>query len=243
MTHVTDPADMQEIVGPVTYHYGFEQGSDAWHKARRGILTSSTIGKLVTPASMKRASNDKTRAIFYQMIADRCADVPHDDFVSYAMRRGKEDEIYARQVYSETFDPVRECGFVSRDDLGFPLGCSPDGLVGDDGQIEIKSRTTGKQVEAILSHLIRGEVPPDDRMQVHGGLMATGRKWCDYIVYSGGMKMPAIRVYLDPEIEAALLDAGRGLEKSLKFGIATYKGFVSTFPDTEYRAYDEEIEA
>lgn len=225
-----------------SYYYDLQQGSGLWLNLRKGKLTASTIGKLVTPATLKTANNDTSRAILYEMVAQRIADFLPENYVSYDMERGKEDELYARDLYSKTYAPVEECGFVTRDDLGFPFGYSPDGLVGDDGQIEIKSRKIGLQVAAILKHMAKGEVPPDDRIQVQAGLLATRRSYCDYVVYSGGMKMAHLRVEPNPEIHEALIKAGNELEAKITEGITEYHAFTRDMPDTEYRPFDPEIE-
>ena len=71
-----------------------------------------------------------------------------------------------------------------RDDWGFKIGYSPDGLVGKDGLIEIKSRRPKKHLQTIIA----GTVPAENMAQIQAGLLVSGRDWCDYISYCGGMR-------------------------------------------------------
>lgn len=223
----------------IKYHTEFEQGSLDWMKARKGMLTASNVTKILTP-TLKVANNDKTRAHFYSLLSERVEDFIPENFESWDMRRGKEDEVYARVLYSETYDAVKECGFITRELDGFTLGCSPDGLVGDDGMIEIKSRQPALQVKAIMLDMIEGRVPKDDMLQVQSGLLASGRKWCDYIVYSSGMRMASIRVTPDEAVHDAIKEAGESLETNLIEAISKYKGFVKDFPETTYRPFSDD---
>ena len=223
----------------IKYYNDFQQGSLDWLKARKGILTSSNVCKVLTP-TLKVANNDKTRSYFYQLLADKVSDFIEETYEGWDMRRGKEEEIYARLLYSEKYQPVTECAFITNSNYGFTLGCSPDGLVGSDGMIEIKSRRPGLQIKAIMEDLINDNVPKDDVLQVQAGLLVSGRKWCDYIVYSGGMKMPKVRAYPDPEIHNAIIEVGKDLEKRLSEAVNKYRGFVQDFPDTEYRPFTDD---
>jgi hypothetical protein len=83
-----------------------------------------------------------------------------------------------------------------RDDWGFSLGYSPDGLVGDDGLIEVKCRRQKKHLQTILAD----EVPPENMAQLQCGLLVSGREWIDYVSYCGGMPMYVKRVYPDTAV-------------------------------------------
>lgn len=225
----------------IKYHTEFDQGSGAWLKARKGIVTASAFSKLLTP-TLKVANNDKTRAHFYQILCDRITPHLEENFESWDMKRGKEDEIFARELYSETYHNVEECGFVTNDEHGdFTLGYSPDGLVGNDGLIEVKSRLNAIQVRAVMEDLIEWRVPKDDVLQVQAALLVTGRKWCDYIVYSRGLPMVKVRAEPIPEIHTAMIDVVTDVESRLKDQIGKYKEFISQFPATEYIPFSQGI--
>ena len=135
----------------VTYHRDLIQGSDAWHKARCGLITGSEVKLLLTP-TLKQANNDKSRAHLWELAAQRISNYVEPSYIGDDMLRGHEEEFYARQLYAEHHAPVEECGFVTNDEWGFTLGCSPDGLVGDDGMIECKSRRQKYQIQTIVEN-------------------------------------------------------------------------------------------
>lgn len=194
----------------IKYHWDIQQGTDEWHALRRGIMCASEAGLLVTPTG-KKANNEKLRTHLYELAAQRITKYTEPSYISDDMLRGTMMESVARDLYSEQVAPVKECGFITNDGLGFTLGYSPDGLVGDNGLIEIKSRRQKFQLQTILDWV----VPDDYVFQVQSGLLASGREWCDYLSYHGGMGMPVIRAYPDPEIQAALIEAGQEAEDKI----------------------------
>jgi hypothetical protein len=207
----------------ITYHDAFDQGSEAWLAARRGLLTASEMHLIVTPTG-KTAANDKTRAHEWELLAQRITGHVEPRHMNDDMIRGHEDEITARNLYSQHFAPVKKAGFVTNDKWGFVIGYSPDGLVGDDGLIEGKSRRQRFQVET----LVTGEVPTDHIIQCQTGLLVTERKWLDYISYSGGLPMPAIRVFPDPEMQAAIVAAATAFEQRIADKMARYSAMIDT---------------
>jgi hypothetical protein len=96
------------------------------------LLTASEFDRILTP-TLKIADNPKSRAHLWEMAAQRITGYVEPQYISDAMLRGQEDEIIARDLYSKHYAKVEQCGFVTNDKWGFTLGCSPDGLVGDDG--------------------------------------------------------------------------------------------------------------
>jgi putative phage-type endonuclease len=176
----------------ITYHDDLIQGSEEWHQARCGLITASEMKLILTP-TLKVANNDKTRAHVWELAAQRITGYVEPTYIGEAMLRGHEDEILARALYSEHFAPVTEVGFVTNDEWGFTLGASPDGLVGDDGLIECKSRIQKYQVQTIVEHYRAATIPDEFALQVQTALLVTGRKWCDLISYSGGLPMTAMR--------------------------------------------------
>lgn len=210
----------------ITYHGDLIQGSEEWHAARCGLITASEMKLILTP-TLKVANNDKTRAHVWELAAQRITNYVEPTYIGDAMLRGHEDEILARALYSERFEPVEECGFVTNDKWGFTLGCSPDGLVGADGAIECKSRNQKFQIQTIVEYYRDGTVPEEFMLQVQTVLLVTGRKWCDLISYSGGLPMRPMRVEANPEIQAAIVDACAKFEARINEAIADYHAALS----------------
>ena len=198
----------------ITYHNDLEQGSDEWLAARCGLLTASNIKLILTPI-LKIASNDKERSHLYELLAQRITKYVEPQYISDDMLRGQVDEIKAIEKYSEKYAPVEKVGFVTNDEWGFTLGYSPDGLVGEDGLVEAKSRRQKYQIESITEYAAKKIIPEEYMLQSQAGLLVTKRQWLDFISYCGGLPMIVVRVYPDPKIQAAILDAAAGFEKRM----------------------------
>jgi putative phage-type endonuclease len=199
------------------------QGSDEWLAARCGLLTASEMKLIITP-TLRSADNDKTRAHVWELLAQRITGHVEPQYISDDMLRGQEDEIEARLVYAKHYAEVEEVGFITNDEWGFTVGYSPDGLVGDDGLIEIKSRRQKYQLETIASQ----KMPDDYTIQVQTGLLVSGRKWCDFVSYSGGLHMVTIRVLPDPAIQAAIIAAATAFETKLAEKRAEYEAVIAS---------------
>lgn len=200
-----------------TYHPNLIQGSDEWHQQRRGLMTASEMKFVLTP-TLKIADNDQTRSHVYELAAQRINDYTEPTYIGDEMIRGMTDEPIARQLYHENFAPVTECGFITNDDHGFTIGYSPDGLVGDDGLIEVKGRRQKFTVQSIVD----GEVPKEHMLQIQTGLLVTGRKWCDYLSFTGGMPLLPIRVYPDEKVHEAIITACKAFEARIQTVINAY---------------------
>ncbi len=201
----------------ITYHTDLVQGSEEWKAARTGILTASEAKLILTPTG-KIANNDRVRAHVWEIAAQRITRYVDPHYVGEDMLRGKDEEILARDLYDATYEPVDEVGFITSDDLGFVIGYSPDGLVGIDGLIEVKSRRQRFQFETIATR----EVPEEYMLQIQTGLLVTGRKWCDFLSYSGGMSMFTKRVFPNPEMQEAIVKAATAFEASVRNRIEDY---------------------
>ena len=209
-------------------HDDLVQGSEEWLAARRGLVTASVVGQLVTP-TFKIAANDKSRSLNTLLVAERITGWSDEQFVSDDMLRGQADEPLARALYSEHYAPAVETGFMTEDRWGFTIGYSPDGLVGDDGLIEVKSRRSKKHLATVLAD----EVPAEYMAQIQCGLLVSGRKWCDYISYSGGMPMWVQRVAPDPRWHEAIVAAVMAFEKTAEEMVSIYLERVEGLPATE----------
>lgn len=205
-----------------------EQGTPEWHDVRRGLVTASVVGKLLTP-TLKVASNDTSRALTSTLIAERITGWTEETPMTSDMYRGVEAEPYARDVYSRHHRPVTEVGFMVREEDGWTLGYSPDGLVGDDGLIEIKA----PRAKTHLGTILADEVPAFYMPQLQAGLLVSGRKWIDYVSYVGGMPLYTKRVYPDPDWHEAITAACVAFETTAAETVADYRGRVTNLPTTE----------
>jgi hypothetical protein len=214
------------------------QGSDEWFAVRRGIVTASVVGQLITTKTIKPAANDYSRGLTALLVAERITGWTEFVYSNAAMERGTMDEPIARGVYSEHYAPAVETGFMIRDDWGFSIGYSPDGLVGSDGLIEVKSRAPKKHLATILAD----EVPPENMAQIQCGLLVSGRDWCDYVSYCGGMPMWVKRVTRDDRWTDAIVDAVTAFEETAAQMVDTYLERVAGLATTERIDYFTEIE-
>ena len=205
-----------------------EQGSDQWHDARRGIVTASMVGQLITASTLKPARNDYARALTAQLVAERITDYTEPTWMNADMIRGVEDEPRAVEVYSEHFAPVTTTGFMVKDKWGFQIGYSPDGLVGDDGLIEVKSRRQKKHLQTILAD----KVPTENLAQLQCGLLVSGREWIDYVSYCGGMPLWVKQVRPDERWFDAIVAAVAEFEENAASMLARYDYATANLPAT-----------
>jgi len=206
-----------------------EQGTDEWLAARCGIVTASVVGQLITPKTIKPAVNDTSRSLTATLAAERITGHVEPIQTNAAMERGTLDEPYAREIYSQYFAEALEVGFMVRDDWGFKIGYSPDGLVDDDGLIEIKSRNQKIQLATILDD----EVPLGNMAQCQAGLLVSGREWIDYVSYCGGMPLYVKRVLPDRRWHDAIKEAVEAFEVAASDMYADYLDAAAGLPTTE----------
>ena len=136
-----------------------------------------------------------------QVVIERLTGETSESYQSAAMRRGHELESEAIEAYEmRTFNKVRRVGFIERDDY---CGCSPDGLVGTDGGVEIKC----PEPSALLDYLETGKVKDDYVYQVMGCLWISERKWWDYSPYYPKFSVPILRIYRDEAMIAQIATA------------------------------------
>lgn len=169
-----------------------EQGSSQWLQERCGVLTASTIGKLITPIKVELAENTSAQTLIMTLVGERISGYTIPVRASEPMQRGVFEEPIARKAYERVKNvEVTQTGFIkARCMQGWELGYSPDGLVGETGLIEIKSRDPKKQLSTFLSN----KVPEENMAQIQCGLYVSGRKWCDYVSFCGGMPLFIKRV-------------------------------------------------
>ncbi len=167
-----------------------EQNTPEWEKARTGMPTSSNFDEIITT----RCTPSKQKQKFmYQLAAERITGVKEETYKNAIMLRGIEMEPEARSMYELlTGNEVTTVGicYLNKKKL---FGCSPDGLVGEDGLIEIKCPTSAVHV----SYLLANGFPKDYFQQLQGQLFVTGRKWVDFFSYYPGIKPLLFKVMPD----------------------------------------------
>lgn len=203
----------------IKYYTDLLQRTDEWYAARCGILTASEMKHIITAKKLEYSESEKEKTHLYELGSQRVTKYVEPVFQSFDMLRGQDDESYARETYHETYAPIETCGFVTNDKWGFTIGWSPDGLQGEDGCIETKSRMQKYQFQTI----IESRMPDDFLIQVQTGLLVSERKWCDFISYCGGMHMDVIRVEADDRVQNAIIAAAKKFHEKLDQQVAIYQ--------------------
>lgn len=211
----------------IKYHSDIVQGSDEWRAARCGLLTASEMHLIVTP-TLKAASNDKERAHLYELLAQRITRYVEPSYISDAMLRGMDDEVEALVKYGKTYAPTKAVGFITNDKWGFTIGYSPDALVGEDGQVECKSRAQKYQIKTLCEYVPANKIDPDFMIQVQTGLLVSERKWCDLVSYCGGLQMATVRVLSDKDVQDAIIGAATAFEQRLYEKFAQYEAVIAS---------------
>ena len=154
------------------------QGTEGWALDRCGFVTASCFGDVLAKGQ------GKTRAAYLRrVVAERLTGKPAETFSNGHTARGTIQEPLARLAYeADTGEPVVQVGFIKHPTLP-RVGCSPDGLVGDDGGIEGKAVIPTVQMDT----WDRGEYPPEHRPQIQGCLWITRRHWWDFTSFCPDM--------------------------------------------------------
>lgn len=173
------------------------QRSPEWWLARRGLPTASDFDKILTPATLKPSVSQGK--FICELIAQKFASVypDTDGYVSPAMQNGIDTEDDARNWYEFQEDvDVQQVGLCVSDCERY--GCSPDGLIGDEGCLELKCPS----LETQAKYLLEGGLPREYRCQCHGQLIVTGRKWIDFVSFCPGLPTHKFRVEPDSFTDA-----------------------------------------
>jgi len=220
----------------INYMTKLMQGSDEWFAARRGLMTASEMSLVLTP-TLKIANNDKVRSHVYELLAQRVTGYVEPSYIGDDMLRGQEDEQLALSVYHQNVAEVEYCGFITNDRWGFTLGYSPDALVGDDGLVEVKSRRQKYQMQTFVECVGQQIVPIDYLLQCQTGLLVSERAWLDFISYSGGMRMPIIRIYPDAKVQEAIVEGATAFEAQIA---AAREAYHAAFENPALRSFPTE---
>ena len=154
-----------------------EQRSDQWFAARIGKVTASRVADVL--AKTKTGYSATRDNYMAQLVCERLTGEKGESFTNAAMQHGTDTEPLARAAYESLKDVlVDEVGFVPHPSIKM-AGASPDGLVGDDGLIEIKCPNTATHIDTLLNQ----SVPTKYFTQMQFQMACTGRKWCDFVSF------------------------------------------------------------
>ena len=154
-----------------------KQGSPEWLQIRLGKVTASKMSDVLSKGR-GTAPSKTAETYMMELIAEKLTGQSKPFFENDAMRWGTETEPQARAMYSinNDFVHVEEVAFVEHNEF---IGISPDGLVGDDGLLEIKCPTSVTQIKRALSD----DYAVDYYEQIQCQLWVTERKWCDFVSF------------------------------------------------------------
>lgn len=175
-----------------------EQGSQVWVEARLGIPTASAFSRIVTPGGKLSAQRGGYLA---ELLAEWALGYPVADWGGNEhTERGHvlEPDAFGFYSFVRGVDPSK-VGICYRDEDRL-VGASPDFLVGDEGIGELKCPEAGKH----LLWLARGICPNEHYPQVQGQLWVTQRPWCDFMSYYPELPPFLVRVFPEPDYQAAL---------------------------------------
>lgn len=174
-----------------------EQGSEAWMKMRLGKVTASRMSDVMSKGR-GNAPSKTSESYMIELIAEIITGQSKPFFENDAMRWGTETEPQARAMYevNNDFVSVREVAFIEHSEF---IGVSPDGLIGDDGLLEIKCPNTTTQLKRALSD----DYSADYKAQIQMQLWVSGREWCDFLSFDPRLECAAgylqQRVYRDED--------------------------------------------
>jgi putative phage-type endonuclease len=174
------------------------QGTREWHQARLGKLTASRIADMM--AKTKTGYGASRKNYTAELVIQRLTGTVPETYTNAAMQWGTDHEPQARDLYAMINDvEVREVGLALHPRLS-EAAASPDGLVSEDGLVEIKCPNSATHIETLLTE----KVPQKYQLQMQFQMACTERQWCDYISYDPrmptGMVMWTKRVERDDRL-------------------------------------------
>jgi len=164
-----------------------EQGTEAWFLERCCYISASCMSDMLAGGTGVTRNKYKVK-----LALERLTGKPaKEGFKNTHMERGNALEGEARELYSLLHDvDIGQVGFIKHPTVA-NYGASPDGIIGDDGLIEIKARDSHVHIEFLLSK----KVPSEAILQMQAQMACTGRKWVDYACYNEDMP-PRLRLFV-----------------------------------------------
>lgn len=199
-----------------------EQRTNEWYLERLGKVTASKIADIIARTKTGfSTSRDNYKA---QLVTEILTGVPYEGYKSAAMQDGIDREPAARATYAErSFEPVTEIAFVVHPAIS-RSGASPDGLVGDDGLVEIKCPLTATHINYLIADVVPEKYVPQMQWQ----MACTGRQWCDFVSFDDRlpekMRLFVKRVDRDDVYIATLEEAVRRFLTEVDQTVETLKG-------------------
>jgi hypothetical protein len=150
-----------------------EQRTEEWYRARMGLPTASMFGVIMVQNDTRKGRSSYMRKLAGEILTG----IPMESYTNDDMDRGREQEpeILARYAFEHDVEITR-CGFIKNG----KKGCSPDGLIGSDGMVQIKSAAPHVMIEILMDD----RVPPKHLPQCQGELWVAERKWTDLVIGS-----------------------------------------------------------
>jgi putative phage-type endonuclease len=158
-----------------------EQGNPEWHQLRSGKVTASRVADIL--AQTRTGPSASRQNYLIELALQRSTGTIEPSYTNAAMEWGTQTEPQARVAYEvETGNFVDQVAFIDHPTIAW-FGCSPDGLIGDDGLIEIKCPNSATHWE-----YFKAKKPPQKYLtQMQTQLCVTGRKWCDFVSFDPRM--------------------------------------------------------
>lgn len=189
--------------------HNVEQGSPEWLKLRIEHPFTSSVATAIGNAGKG------LETLVLEKLGEKYSSANKDQLKTAHIDRGNELEPQARAIYElETGKNVEQVGFITNSKISPLGGVSPDGLVGNDGLVEIKSPSDKVYIEYLLS----GKIDTGYMWQMQMQMLFSERKWCDYVVFNPNFEKPIIIVRVNEDLEMQ-----EKLKTGLKLGEDMYK--------------------
>jgi putative phage-type endonuclease len=196
-----------------------EQRTQEWFDARLGKVTASKVSAVLAKKDSATRANYLT-----ELVVERLTGEQEPFFTNESMQWGTDTEPQARMAYeAHTNNLVDEEGFIDHPSIS-NFGCSPDGLIGSDGLIEIKCPNSKTHIDTLLS----GKAPNKYIPQMQTQMAVTGRKWCDFVSFDPrlpeDLQLFVVRVERDDEYIANLEEEVSAFLKEVDETVIKLKG-------------------
>jgi putative phage-type endonuclease len=158
-----------------------EQRTPEWFAARLGKVTASRIADLM--AKTKTGYSTSRANYMAELVCERLTGAKTEGYTNAAMQWGIDQEEAAKAAYSFMTDhTIEEAGFI--DHAGIPMaGCSPDGLIGARGLIEVKCPNSATHIDTMLTETVEGKY----NLQMQFQMACARREWCDFVSFDPRM--------------------------------------------------------
>ena len=199
-----------------------EQGSEQWHQLRLGKVTASRVADIL--AQTRTGPSASRQNYLIELALQRSTGTIEPSYTNTAMEWGTQTEPQARVAYEvETGNFVDQVAFIDHPTIA-NFGCSPDGLIGDDGLIEIKCPNSATHWE-----YFKAKKPPQKYVtQIQTQLCVTGRKWCDFVSFDPRMpersKLLIVRVPRDDAFIAEIEEKVKQFLSEVEVEVNLMKG-------------------